>query len=85
MPTDEEFIDLEQLLEIEDGPRLIATHYTTPDEAIEMVRAAQLLGLGVRLQNRIRPDEPDEDGEETAVEEWVLDLYEAPPEAAEDD
>ncbi|NKY49286.1 hypothetical protein [Nocardia vermiculata] len=85
MPTDEEFVDLEQLLEIEDGPRLIATHYIASDEAIEMVRAAQLLGLGVRLQNRVRPDEPDEDGDETVVEEWVLDLYESPPEAAEDE
>ncbi|AHH20627.1 hypothetical protein NONO_c58500 [Nocardia nova SH22a] len=72
-------MDLEQLLEIEDGPRLIATHIAPADEALEMVRAAQLLGLGVRLQNRIRPDEPDEDGEEIAVEEWVLELYENPP------
>lgn len=85
MPTDEEFVDLEQLLEIEDGPRLIATHYTTADEAIEMVRAAQMLGLGVRLQNRLRADEPDEDGEDTAVEEWVLDLYESPPESADEE
>ena len=50
-----------------------------------MVRAAQLLGLGVRLQNRIRPDGPDEDGDETAIEEWLIDLYETPPEAAEDE
>ncbi len=85
MPTDEEFVDLEQLLEIEDGPRLIATHLATGDEALEMVHAAQLLGLGVRLQNRIRAEEADEDGEEIAVEEWVLDIYEAPPEAAEDE
>ncbi len=85
MPTDEEFVDLEQLLEIEDGPRLIATHIAPADEALEMVRAAQLLGLGVRLQNRIRPDEPDEDGDETAIEEWVLDLYETPPVVVEDE
>ncbi|SUA46999.1 hypothetical protein [Nocardia africana] len=50
-----------------------------------MVRAAQLLGLGVRLQNRLRADEPDEDGEDTAVEEWVLDLYESPPESADEE
>jgi hypothetical protein len=85
MPTDEDFAELEQLLEdTDDSPRLIATHYCSPDEAIEMVRAAQLLGLGVRLQNRLRVEEPGEDGEETATEEWILDLLETPPETDED-
>ncbi|RDI63976.1 hypothetical protein [Nocardia pseudobrasiliensis] len=87
MPTDEDFAELEQLLEAddaEDGPRLIATHYASPEEAIEMVRAAQLLGLGVRLHNRLRVDEDGEDGEETATEEWILDLLESPPEVEED-
>lgn len=87
MPTDEDFAELTQLLEtdeLEEGPRLIATHYATPEEAIEMVRAAQLLGLGVRLQNRLRIEEADEDGEESASEEWVLDLYESPPETDEE-
>ncbi|MBO0853064.1 MAG: hypothetical protein J2P18_04780 [Nocardia sp.] len=84
MPTDEEFVDLEQLLEIEDGPRLVATHYVAPEDAADMLRAAQLLGLGVRLQNRVRVEETEDDGAE-AVEEWVLDLYEAPPEAAEEE
>ncbi|MCU1647985.1 MULTISPECIES: hypothetical protein [unclassified Nocardia] len=60
----------------EDEPRLIATHYTGPEEALEMVKAAQLLGLGVRLSNRIRPDEDDA---ESATEEWVLDILENPP------
>ncbi|MFI5782134.1 hypothetical protein [Nocardia sp. NPDC051570] len=87
MPTDEDFAELEQLLEsdeLEESPRLIATHYASPEEAIEMVRAAQLLGLGVRLQNRLRVDEDGEDGEETATEEWILDLLESPPEVEED-
>jgi hypothetical protein len=87
MPTDEDFAELTQLLEtdeLEEGPRLIATHYTSPEEAIEMVRAAQLLGLGVRLSNRLRIEESEEDGEETASEEWVLDLLESPPETDED-
>ncbi len=70
--------------ELDEGPRLIATHYCAPDEAIEMVRAAQLLGLGVRLHNRLRVDEAGEDGEETATEEWILDLLESPPEVEED-
>ena len=86
MPTDEDFAELTQLLdteELEESPRLIATHYATPDEAIEMVRAAQLLGLGVRLYNR-RIEGVDEEGEESASEEWILDLLESPPEVDED-
>lgn len=62
--------------EFEDEPRLIATHYCGPEEALEMVKAAQALGLGVRLTNRIRPDEDDA---ESATEEWILDLLETPP------
>ncbi|MTE13162.1 hypothetical protein [Nocardia aurantiaca] len=76
MSTDE---GLELVLseeDFEDEPRLIATHYCGPDEAIDMVKAAQLLGLGVRLTNRIRPDEEDA---ETATEEWILDILETPP------
>ncbi|MBF6331632.1 hypothetical protein [Nocardia transvalensis] len=87
MPTDEDFAELEQMLEadeLEEGPRLIATHYASPEEAIEMVKAAQLLGLGVRLHNRLRVEESVEDGEETASEEWILDLLESPPEVEED-
>ncbi|WP_067890915.1 hypothetical protein [Nocardia vaccinii] len=87
MSTDEDFAELTQLLdteELEESPRLIATHYAAPDEAIEMVRAAQLLGLGVRLHNRLRIEEADEDGEESASEEWILDLLESPPELEED-
>jgi hypothetical protein len=85
MPTDEDFAELEQLLDdSEESPRLIATHYCSPEEAIEMVRAAQTLGLGVRLHNRLRVEEGEEDGEETATEEWILDLLESPPENEED-
>lgn len=78
MSTDEG-LELETLLseeDFEDEPRLISTHYCGPDEAVDMVKAAQLLGLGVRLSNRIRPDEEDP---ETATEEWVLDILETPP------
>lgn len=77
--TTDEGVELEQLLEIEeyeDEPRLIATHLCGPEEALEMVKAAQLLGLGVRLANRIRPDEDDA---ESATEEWILDILETPP------
>ncbi|MGW5223843.1 hypothetical protein ACWEP5_02640 [Nocardia niigatensis] len=76
MSTDE---GLELVLseeDFEDEPRLIATHYCGPDEAVDMVKAAQLLGLGVRLTNRIRPDEDDA---ESATEEWILDILETPP------
>ncbi|WP_405491154.1 hypothetical protein [Nocardia sp. NBC_00511] len=78
MSTDEG-LELETLLseeDFEDDPRLIATHLCGPDEALEMVKAAQLLGLGVRLSNRIRPDEEDA---ESATEEWILDILETPP------
>lgn len=85
MSTDEG-LDLETLLSDEefeeDEPRLIATHLCGPDEALEMVKAAQLLGLGVRLTNRIRPDEDDA---ETATEEWLLDILETPPIAEGDE
>ncbi|MFE6859151.1 hypothetical protein [Nocardia sp. NPDC057668] len=79
MSTDEG-LELDTLLlseeDFEDEPRLIATHLCGPDDALEMVKAAQLLGLGVRLANRIRPDEDDA---ETATEEWILDILETPP------
>ncbi|MGW4536246.1 hypothetical protein ACWEOI_35350 [Nocardia sp. NPDC004340] len=77
MSTTDEGLDLVLSEEdFEDEPRLIATHYAGPEEALEMVRAAQLLGLGVRLSNRIRPDEEDA---ESATEEWILDILETPP------
>lgn len=82
--TTDEGVELEQLLDIEeyeDEPRLIATHLCGPEEALEMVKAAQLLGLGVRLTNRIRPDEDDA---ESATEEWILDILETPPVVEED-
>ncbi|MBL1078409.1 hypothetical protein JK358_28785 [Nocardia sp. 2] len=81
--TTDEGLDLELLAEEEfdEEPRLIATHLCGPEEAVDMVKAAQLLGLGVRLTNRIRPD--DEDAE-SATEEWVLDLLESPPVVEED-
>ncbi len=82
MSTEPEVVDL-PLLDDDDEPRLISTHLCAPEEAIEMVRAAQTLGLGVRLQNRLRID-TDEDGEEIAVEEWILELLDSPPEVDED-
>ncbi|MFC9997845.1 hypothetical protein [Nocardia sp. NPDC127526] len=84
MSTTDEGMELETLLvdeEFEDEPRLIATHTCGPEEAVDMVKAAQLLGLGVRLSNRIRIDEDDA---ESATEEWVLDILETPP-MAEDE
>ncbi|WP_067692321.1 hypothetical protein [Nocardia jejuensis] len=78
MSTDEG-LELDVLLseeDFEEEPRLIATHLCGAEEALEMVKAAQLLGLGVRLSNRIRPDEEDA---EIATEEWILDILENPP------
>ncbi|MBF6172254.1 hypothetical protein [Nocardia blacklockiae] len=88
MSTDEEFAEITQLLddsdELDEGPRLLATHYASPEEAVEMVRAAQVLGLGVRLHNQLRVEETTEDGEETATEEWIIDLLESPPEVEDE-
>ena len=87
MPTDEEFAEIAQLLdsdELNEGPRLLATHYASPEEAVEMVRAAQVLGLGVRLHNQLRVEGTSDEGEESAIEEWIIDLLEGPEEVEDE-
>ena len=45
-------------------------------EAIEAVQAADVLGLGVKLYNRLVPDADDSD---TLEEEWVVEVFTSAP------
>ncbi|KAA2262813.1 hypothetical protein F0L68_11275 [Solihabitans fulvus] len=64
------------------APQLLSTNILdSAEEAIEAVHAADVLGLGVRLSNRLVQDEESED---VLVEEWVVEVYSTVPEVAED-
>ncbi|WP_203821221.1 hypothetical protein [Paractinoplanes ferrugineus] len=57
-------------------PDLIATHYLTSIEDVtEHLRAANRLGLGVRVRSYLEADEEDE----TLVEHWEVELYTSSP------
>src|SRR4051794_35125756 len=57
----------------ENDTNLLSTHYfDSAAEATEAVRAADLLGLGVALSNRLVPDTDSDD--DSFVEEWVVDV-----------
>ncbi|KOX25571.1 hypothetical protein ADK67_17035 [Saccharothrix sp. NRRL B-16348] len=45
-------------------------------EAIEAIGAADVLGLGVRVSNRLVQDEESDD---TLVEEWIVELLTTVP------
>ena len=45
-------------------------------EAIEAINAADVLGLGVRVSNRLVQDEESDD---TLVEEWIVELLTSVP------
>ncbi|WP_433268885.1 hypothetical protein ACQPZF_05395 [Actinosynnema sp. CS-041913] len=45
-------------------------------EAIEAIGAADVLGLGVKVSNRLVPDEESDD---TLVEEWIVELLTSVP------
>ena len=58
------------------SPDLIATHYLTSiDEVTEHLRAANQLGLGVRVRSYL---EADEEGEEL-IEHWEVELLTSLP------
>lgn len=58
------------------APELIATHYLASiDEVVDHLRAADQLGLGVRVRSYL---EPDEDSEGLA-ERWELELLTSSP------
>lgn len=66
----------------EPAPELIATHYLASiDELIEHLRAADQLGLGVRVSSYLVAD--DESG--TFGARWELDLLTASPVHQEDE
>jgi hypothetical protein len=57
-------------------PDLIATHYlTSVDEVAEHLRAANRLGLGVRLRSYLEAEE----GGEGLTEQWELELLTSSP------
>ncbi len=65
---------------------LLSTHFfDSAAEATEAVRAADLLGLGVALSNRLVPDtDSDSDDDGSFIEEWVVDVFASVPEAEAD-
>jgi hypothetical protein len=74
--------DAENKIDEEAAPESIATHYlANVDEVIEHMRAASLLGLGVRTRSYL---ESDEDGEEL-VERWEFELLTSSPVSQEPD
>jgi hypothetical protein len=58
------------------APQLLTTNIVdTAAEAVEAVHAADVLGLGVRLYNRLVPDIEDD----SLVEEWVVEVFTSAP------
>ncbi|GAA3889152.1 hypothetical protein GCM10022243_62520 [Saccharothrix violaceirubra] len=49
--------------------------YDSAAEAIEAIAAADTLGLGIKVANRLVPEEESED----LVEEWVVEILTAVP------
>ncbi|TWP47916.1 hypothetical protein FKR81_30005 [Lentzea tibetensis] len=59
------------------APQLLTTNIVdSAAEAIEAVQAADVLGLGVKLYNRLVPDSEDSD---TLEEEWVIEIFTSAP------
>ncbi|MBB5807882.1 hypothetical protein F4560_007650 [Saccharothrix ecbatanensis] len=50
--------------------------FDSASEAIEAIAAADVLGLGVRVSNRLVQDEESDD---TLVEEWIVELLTSVP------
>lgn len=72
---------IEDLATAEPAPELIATHYLAGiDELVDHLRAAEQLGLGVRVSSYLVPEE---DG--SFAGRWELDLLTSSPVHHEDD
>ncbi|MEU7906023.1 hypothetical protein [Actinoplanes sp. NPDC049118] len=73
---------MSDLDETSSAPEPLVTHYlSTLDEAIEHIRAADLLGFGVQLRSCLEPT-----GDESFREQWKLEiLAESPVEHDEED
>jgi hypothetical protein len=69
--------DAESKIDDELVPELIATHFlSSVDEVIEHVRAASVLGFGIRLHSYLKPDS----GVDGAFgESWELELLTTSP------
>ena len=64
----------------ENDANLLSSHiFDSAADATEAVRAADLLGLGVALSNRLVVD-PDAD-DDSVIEEWIVEVYSVIPEA----
>lgn len=62
-----------------DVPTRIVSHfYDNLADAVESLEAAERLGLGVTVRNRVVVQGSAEDGDEVLLEEWVVDVYDAP-------
>ena len=62
--------------ETAEQPDLIATHYLTSIEDVtEHLRAANRLGLGVRVHSYLEADDEDE----ALVEHWEVELFTSSP------
>ncbi|GAA4006166.1 hypothetical protein GCM10022247_29840 [Allokutzneria multivorans] len=73
------------MTEVYEEPTRIVTHYfDNLADAVEALEATERLSLGVRLHNRTTP-ETEPDGTEVLAEEWVVEVYDAPPIESEDD
>jgi hypothetical protein len=58
------------------APQLLTTNIVdTAADAVEAVHAADVLGFGVRLYNRLVPDIEDD----SLVEEWVVEVFTSAP------
>ncbi|MCK2245398.1 MULTISPECIES: hypothetical protein [unclassified Crossiella] len=70
-----------------DVPTRIVSHfYDNLADAVESLEAAERLGLGVTVRNRVVLQGANDDSGEVLLEEWVVDVYDAPPlEEDEDD
>jgi hypothetical protein len=65
------------------APQLLSTQIVdSAAEAVEAVLAADTLDLGVRVYNRLVPDD---DSDDTLVEEWVIEIYTNAPAVDPDD
>lgn len=69
-----------------DVPTRIVSHfYDNLADAVESLEAAERLGLGVTVRNRVVLQPAPDGAGEVLLEEWVVDVYDAPPMEDEDD
>lgn len=63
--------------DVANSAQVLSTNiFDSAAEAIEAIGAADVLGLGVRVSNRLVQDEESDD---TLVEEWIVELLTSVP------